>query len=102
MTCLSTATYTRLLAELQKLEDLYDLAVTTYESLLQEQIASYRLDTGEGSQQARRVKMSEVSREIEWISSRADNIRNRLNGRRIVNMTLRRKIGSGGCIGLCR
>jgi hypothetical protein len=92
---MSSATYARLLAELEKLEELYNHAVATYEKLLQQEINSYRFDTGEGSQQARRVKMSEVSQEIEWISSRADNIRNRLNGRRVVNMNLRRKIGLG-------
>jgi hypothetical protein len=90
---MSSATYARLLAELEKLEELYDLAVATYEKLLQQDKISYRFDSGEGSQQARRVKMSEVSQEIEWISSRADNIRARLNGRRVVNMNLRRKIG---------
>lgn len=94
--CMTQAEYDRLVAELEKLEELQALAIATYESLLEQEVASYRFDSGEGSQQARRVKMSELSREIEWISSRADNIRRKLAGNRVINMALRRKVGRGG------
>jgi len=93
MGCMSQSEYDRLVAELEKLEELYNLAVTTYEGLLQKDISEYRFDSGEGSQRARRVRMAELSREIEWISSRADNIRRKLSGKRLVNIVLRRKVG---------
>lgn len=90
MAYLSAATRTRLLTELATVETQIENANTALTSLMSQEIESYRLDTGEGSQQARRVDVEKFERMISRLETKAEALRQRLSGRGIVNMNVRR------------
>jgi len=73
----------------------------TYEAELEKPIEEYRFSSGEGAQQARRRKLSELREEMQWLESEIDLINRRLKGSGLVNLNMRRKAGysdrSGGC-----
>lgn len=68
-----------------------ELANTTYEALLAKQIEEYRFDSNEGSQRARRIKLSEIKAQIDSLEGEIDRLRRRLNQGGLTNVVLRRQ-----------
>lgn len=71
-------------AQLEKLE-------ATYDELIQDGTESYKFDSGEGSQQAKKRKLSEIKDQIDELEAEIDNIYRRLSKTGLTNVTLRRK-----------
>ena len=69
-------------------------ANTTYESLLGQEVESYRFDSGEGSQQAKRRKLDALESSIEYLNIRREKLLQRLNCSGLVNINLDRRGGS--------
>jgi hypothetical protein len=93
MAHLSAATRTRLQADLATVVAQIDAANAALTSLVAKEIESYRLDTGEASQQAKRVDIEKLERLISRLEARADRIRQRLAGAGVVNLNVRRMDG---------
>lgn len=67
------------------------LAEATYNDLLNTGVESYRFDSTEGEQQAKRRKLNEVKRQIDELTSEIDSLQRKLNGGGLVNLGLRRR-----------
>lgn len=68
-----------------------DKANSTYSSLLDQSIYSYKLDTSAAEQWVQRQKISELQQAIESLESEIDLLYRRLNGTQVVSVRLRRK-----------
>lgn len=88
---IATETRTRLLAQLARLEAQIEAASDTMDSLAAQEIESYRLDTGEGSQQAKRWDATRLDSLIARLERRAEHIRQRLAGMGVTTLNVRRK-----------
>jgi len=93
MAYLSATTRTRLQAELTTVEAQISAANTTMTSIVGKEIESYRLDTGEGSQQTKRLDIEKLERLISKLESKAERLRQRLAGAGVVNINVRRMDG---------
>jgi len=91
MSYLSTATRTRLLAQLANLETQIENANAALTSTTTQEIESYTLNTGEGSQSAKRWDGMKLEQLIRRLGRRAEHIRQRLAGLGVTNMNVRRK-----------
>lgn len=91
MGSMSTTTAARLQAQLARLEAQIEAANVVLDSLTTQEIESYRLDTGEGSQQAKRWDMAKIDSLISRLEQRAEHIRQRLTGLGCVSLNVRRK-----------
>ncbi len=67
-----------------------DAANLLYDELLTDSTESYRFDSGEGSQQAKSKKLSDVQDQISILESEIDRLQAKLSGKGIVNMNMRR------------
>lgn len=90
MSCLSSSRIAQLKARLTKKLVQETAANLLYDELLTDSNESYRFDSGEGSQQAKARKLSEVQKQISTLESEIDRLQNKLSGKGIVNMNLRR------------
>jgi len=90
---MSSTTIARLQARLTKLEDQIDLIDTTLDTMVTQDVESFALNTGEGSQTVRRYTAIELDDLRRRLETRAENIRQRLAGYGVVNMNVRRKDG---------
>ena len=90
MSCLSSARITQLKARLTKKIAQLDSANLLYDELLTDSTESYRFDSGEGSQQAKSRKLSDVQDQISTLESEIDRLQAKLAGKGIVNMNMRR------------
>ena len=84
-------TRTRLKARLEKKQELLDKLYTTYDELISDGTESYRFDSGDGSQQAKKRKLAEVKSQIDQLESEIDSLCRRLAGKGLTNIALRRR-----------
>jgi uncharacterized small protein (DUF1192 family) len=90
MSCLSSSRIAQLKARLNKKTAQLDAANLLYDELLTDSTESYRFDSGEGSQQAKSKKLSDVQDQISILESEIDRLQAKLAGKGIVNMNMRR------------
>jgi len=90
MSCLSSSRIAQLKARLTKKIAQLDAANLLYDELLSDSTESYRFDSGEGSQQAKSKKLSDVQDQISTLESEIDRLQAKLAGKGIVNMNMRR------------
>jgi hypothetical protein len=95
MTCISDTERAEAEARIAKNKVLLAEAQTALENTIKAEVESYRLDTGEGSQMAKRRKFSDMTDLIDRLNSwiRADE--ELLAGIGVVNINVRRKIRQG-------
>jgi len=84
-------TRTRLKARLEKKEDLLDKLYITYDELISDGTESYRFDSGDGSQQAKKRKLSEVKDQIDQLESEIESLQRRISGKGLTNIALKRR-----------
>lgn len=82
----------RLLAKKSKLESQITTLEETLDSLLATEVESYKYDSGEGSQQVKRRKLSEIQDQLDRLESRLDAICRRLAGLGLTSIRLNRKV----------
>ena len=70
------------------------IAQETYDKLLADPIESYRFDSGDGSQQAKKRKLNELKEQIEKLEVEICALETRLRGHGVVSVSTRR---SGRC-----
>ena len=90
MPCLSSSRITQLKARLTTKLTQLTAANSLYDELLTSSTESYRFDSGEGSQQEKSRKLSEVQDQISTLESEIDRLQAKLSGKGIVNMNMRR------------
>jgi len=90
MSCLSSSRITQLKARLTKKLAQLAAANLLYDELLTSSTESYRFDSGEGSQQEKSRKLSDVQGQISILESKIDRLQTKLVGKGIVNMNMRR------------
>ncbi len=90
---MSTATRTRLLAQLARIELQIEAANVALDDLVTKSVESYTFESGDGKQSAKRVDTSKFDQLISVLEQRAEHIRQRLGGLGLVNMNVRRKEG---------
>jgi uncharacterized protein Yka (UPF0111/DUF47 family) len=91
MAYLSSEMITILEKRLTNLEAQIETANTTFTSIIGETLASYRMDTSEGSVRGDRWKIDEMIKQIDIMERMADSIRRRLGNLSNVNLNVRRK-----------
>ena len=91
MSYLSSSEIARIEALIATKEAQLVLANATYEALLANDIESYQFDSNEGSQRARRVKISEMKDQIDSLEAEIERLGRRLKQGGLVNITLRRQ-----------
>jgi len=89
--CLNQSERDRIREEIATKEAQKAKAETLLDTLLGEEIESYRFDSGEGSQQAKRRKLTEVKEIIDSLEQEIANLYRRLECGGLVVMNLRRK-----------
>lgn len=87
-------TRTELNLKLTRKKAQLETANITYEELLADGTESYKFDSGDGSQSAKKRKLQELKEQIDELESDISTIERRLSGRGLTNVGLRRK---GGC-----
>ena len=95
MVCLSTAELAKINARISSYETLLTAADAAVLAA-QTDIESYRFDSGEGSQQAKRRKLKDILNNIESIESILRRLYQRKNGSGVFNLNLRRTGGNCG------
>lgn len=93
MSCYSSTRRAYILALIEQKETQLDKANATYSALLEKDHESYKFDSGEGSQQVKRVKLSDLKEQIDSLESQIDRLYRRLECSGLVNFNLRRKHG---------
>jgi len=78
-------------ARLARYETMLAAAYDEMDSLTENAIFSYRLDTGEGSQQVQQRKAEDQQNQIMWLEAQITRINQRLNGTGIVTFTTKRR-----------
>lgn len=91
MACLNSTTRTRLQARLTKRETSLAIVEVTYDEALAVNLEMYRFDSTEGEQTSKRRKLQDLKDQIDSLQADIDNIRRRLSGTGIVNMSMRRR-----------
>lgn len=93
MSTLTAETITRLQERLARLEAQIESANDALDSLVTQEIESFTLNTGEGSQSSKRWEANKLDQLIARLEKRAEHIRQRLCGLGVVNFNMRRKEG---------
>lgn len=91
MSCYSSSRIAQLKTRLTRKSTQLDLANSLYDELLSDSTQSYRIDSGEGSQQEVTKKLNEVQDQISTLESEIDRLQAKLSGKGIVNMNMRRR-----------
>ncbi len=84
-------TRTRLKASLERKEQLLVKLYATYEELISDGTESYRFDSGDGSQQAKKRKLAEFKDQIDELESEIAAIERRLAGKGLTSISLKRR-----------
>lgn len=90
MSCLTSANRTKLTARKAIYETKLTAAYAALDGVTTD-IESYRLDSGEGSQQAKRRKSDEITKLIRHLEAVLDSIDRRLCGTGVTTLVLRRR-----------
>jgi len=91
MSYLSTTEKAQIAAQIAAKQAQLDAANTAYlAALSHSEVETYSFDSGEGKQMTKRRSPEELSREISLIESQINRLTNRLYGRGLINMNLRR------------
>lgn len=93
MSTLTAETITRLQERLARLVSQIEAANDALDSLVSQEIESFTLNTGEGSQSSKRWEAAKLDNLIARLEKRAEHIRQRLSGLGVVNLNQRRKEG---------
>jgi len=91
MAYLSTSERSAYLAQLKTKQTQLDNANETLRKRLNQQLDDYRVDTSEGSQSTKRVKIKELQDVIEALESQIDAIYRKLNSGGVRMLNMRRK-----------
>jgi hypothetical protein len=91
MACLTSAERALILAEIVAKQEQLDEANTALLKLIKQTDESYKFDSNEGAQQAKRRKLKEYKELIEWLEGDIARLYRKLNCRNVINMNLRRK-----------
>lgn len=91
MACLTSAERALIIAEIATKQEQLDEANIALLKLLKQTDESYKFDSNEGAQQAKRRKIKEYTDLIGWLEADIARLYRKLNCRNIVNMNLRRK-----------
>ena len=94
MGCLSSTRRTRILARIAALEAQLDAADETLERLLSKELSEYRFDSGEGTQQTKRLDVEKLNKIVDNLERRLCWYQSKLDCIGIVNLNLRRKQNS--------
>ena len=92
---LTAANQTKIKADIALIDTQLAAANATYTALLGDGIASYRFDSGEGSQQTKKRKLSELQETIEYLDTKRESLIEKLNCSSLVNINLSRRGGHG-------
>ena len=90
MSCLSSARRVQIAARLIIKNTQLTAAYALLDQLLADATQMYRLDTGEGMQQAQHKKLIDVEKIISTLESEINRLETKLAGKGIVNMNMRR------------
>lgn len=97
MSCLPSWRRAQLQADLDRIDaQLVKLYASYNSSLDNAEVESYRFDSGEGQQQAKRRSPLELQKLIDELESKRERIQRKLLGQGLVNMSLRRRTGRLG------
>ena len=66
------------------------IAQATYDKLLADPNESYKFDSGDGSQQAKKRKLSDLKEQIEKLEAEICALQSRLKGNGVVSVSTRR------------
>lgn len=91
MSWLSTSERARIQALIDTKTDQLAIANATYTAILANEIEEYRFDSNEGSQRARRYKMTELKTQIDSLEAEIERLNRRLRSGGVVNVVLRRQ-----------
>lgn len=92
MACLTSSARARILADIAKVEAQILKAEESYDRALEAMdVEEYRFNSGEGSQMTRQADIKKLWSIIESLYARRDSLYRRLEGKRLVNLNLRRK-----------
>lgn len=91
MTCLSSTTRTRIIAQIDKLEAQLVTLETTIDNSLESGIENYSFDSGEGKQATKYRSLDSLFKARDNLEAKLEKLYRRLNGGNIVNMNLRRR-----------
>lgn len=80
-----------LAARLERYQALLEKAYDTLDGLLGDELSSFELDTSEGRQRIVQKRVASVSKEINRLEAEIEYLCNRLNGKGLVSIRLRRK-----------
>lgn len=89
--CISAEKRARILAEIATKEEQLAKANETFLKMLGESVERYRLDTNEGAQSATSRKLEEMKSIIDSLENSLASLYNRLGGKGIMMLNLRRK-----------
>ena len=92
--CLNTTERNRIRELIAVKEAQKEKAQTLLDTLLGEEVESYRFDSGEGSQQAKRRKLTEVKEIIDSLQQEIDALYRRLECGGLTVINVRRKINT--------
>ena len=90
MSNLTAAQRTDILARIAEIEAQLTVANATYLKLLGKDTSEYRFDSGEGSQRARRVELTDMKDQIDSLMAERDRLQRRLETGGLVTVNLRR------------
>jgi hypothetical protein len=93
MACLTSAERARIIAMIETKEQQLDDANTALTALISKLNESYKFDSNEGSQQAKKRKLEEYKKLIEWLEADINLLYRKLRCGGISNITIRRKYG---------
>lgn len=92
MACLTSSARARILADIAKVEAQILKAEESYDRALEAMdVEEYRFNSGEGSQMTRQADIKKLWSILENLYARRDSLYRRLEGKRLVNLNLRRK-----------
>jgi uncharacterized protein Yka (UPF0111/DUF47 family) len=91
MSCMPSYRRTVLEARLASKQTQLTAAYSAMETMLEDNIESYKFDSNEGSQQVKSRKMESLQKQIDALEATIDQIYRALYGRNHVNMNLRRR-----------
>ncbi len=88
---INSAQATNIKAQITTIDAQLDAANTTYTNILAEEIESYKFDSREGSQQAKRRKLEDLDTIIIRLGIRRDHLIQKLNCSGVTNLKLSRR-----------